>query len=88
MDLIYVFKLMFPDSDLLQTFPCKRRKTAHVAGFGLAPSIGTLVVIFNESLNQMAKAKQLAVLVCYWIKLNILQLAVHRPFKVDFFFFY
>lgn len=64
----YVFKAMFSDSDLLQTFPCKRHKTAYMAGFGLAPYIGTLVVIFNESLNQMAKTKQLDILVCYWIK--------------------
>ncbi|XP_049457018.1 uncharacterized protein LOC125903885 [Epinephelus fuscoguttatus] len=71
-----VFKAMFPDSVLVQTFTCGRDKTRYVAKFGLAPHIkkqliaevnmGPFVIMFDETLNQTTKSKQLDLHVRYW----------------------
>lgn len=73
-----VFKAMFPDSGLVQTFTCGKDKSRYVARFGLAPYIkkeliaevnrcGAFVIMFDETLNQTTKSKQLDLHVRYWL---------------------
>ncbi|XP_056262502.1 uncharacterized protein LOC130188267 isoform X3 [Pseudoliparis swirei] len=73
-----VFKAMFPDSSLVQSFTCGKDKTTYVATFGLAPYIkkelitevqqcSAFVIMFDETLNQTTKNKQLDLHVRYWI---------------------
>lgn len=60
---------MFPDSDIAHLFACGSTKTAYISKFGLAPYIlkqlvadankDTFVLMFDESLNQTTKTKQL-----------------------------
>lgn len=66
---------MFPDSAIVKTFFCGPNKIAYVARFGLGEFIkrelicsltGPYVVIFDESLNQTTKTKQLDVHVRFW----------------------
>ncbi|KAJ8348774.1 hypothetical protein SKAU_G00273630 [Synaphobranchus kaupii] len=67
---------MFPDSQIVNTFTCGKDKTAYITRFGLAPYIkkelisnvntGTFVLMFDESLNNSTKTKQLDVHVRYW----------------------
>lgn len=72
-----LFKAMFPDSVLAQTFTCGKDKTRYVAAFGLAPyfkkelvaevsSSRAFVVMFDESLNRTTKNKQLDLHVRFW----------------------
>lgn len=72
-----IFKAMFPDSVLAQSFTCGKDKSRYVAAFGLAPyfkkeliaevkSSGPFVVMFDESLNYTTKNKQLDLHVRFW----------------------
>ena len=69
---------MFPDSGLVQSFTCGKDKTRYVAKFGLAPYIkkelisevqkcGAIVIMFDETLNQTTKTKQLDLHVRCWL---------------------
>ncbi len=70
-----LFHAMFPDSDIACTFACSADKTAYISKFGLAPYIseqlvadankGAFVLMFDESLNQTTKTKQLDLHVRY-----------------------
>lgn len=71
-----VFKAMFPDSGLVQTFTCGKDKSRYNAKFGLAPYFkkeliaevnrcGGFVIMFDESLNQTTKSKQMDLHVRY-----------------------
>lgn len=73
-----VFKAMFPDSGLVQTFTCGKDKSRYNAKFGLAPYFkkeliaevnrcGGFVIMFDESLNQTTKSKQMDLHVRYWL---------------------
>ncbi|XP_063750379.1 uncharacterized protein LOC134871567 isoform X2 [Eleginops maclovinus] len=71
-----LFKFMFPDSDIATTFTCGPDKTAYIAKFGLAVFIkeelvskvnkSPFVLMFDESLNETTKNKQLDVHVRFW----------------------
>lgn len=71
-----LFKSMFPDSDIAKTFACGGDKTSYVTKFGLAEHIkrdlvskvnnGPFVLMFDESLNQTTKTKQLDLHVRFW----------------------
>ena len=71
-----LFRAMFPDSDIAHSFACGSDKTAYISKFGLAPYISeqlvadankdTFVLMFDESLNQTTKTKQLDLHVRYW----------------------
>lgn len=71
-----IFRTMFPDSEIARTFACGKDKTAYIARFGLAPYITKLLVadvnkemfvlMFDESLNETSKNKQLDLHVRYW----------------------
>ena len=71
-----LFKCMFPDSDIATTFTCGPDKTAYIAKFGLAVYIkeelvsqvnkSPFVLMFDESLNETTKNKQLDVHVRFW----------------------
>lgn len=72
-----IFKSMFPDSDIAKTFTCGKDKTGYVMRFGLAPyfkqqlfdsinKAGPFVLMFDESLNQSTKKKQLDVHIRFW----------------------
>ncbi|XP_072564979.1 uncharacterized protein [Paramormyrops kingsleyae] len=71
-----VFRTMFPDSEIARTFKCGKDKTAYIARFGLAPYITKLLVadvnkemfvlMFDESLNETSKSKQLDLHVRFW----------------------
>lgn len=71
-----LFKCMFPDSDIANSFSCGADKTAYIAKFGLAVYIkeelvskvnkSPFVLMFDESLNQTTKNKQLDVHVRFW----------------------
>lgn len=60
---------MFPDSEIARTFACGKDKTAYIARFGQGPYITKLLVadvnkemfvlMFDESLNETSKSKQL-----------------------------
>ena len=64
-----VFRAMFPDSDIASKFSCRYNKTAYIAKFGLAVFIkaeliakankSAFVLMFDESLNESTKTKQL-----------------------------
>lgn len=66
-----LFKYMFPDSDIANSFSCGADKTAYIAKFGLAVYIKEELVskvnkspfelMFDESLNETTKNKQLDV---------------------------
>lgn len=72
-----LFRLMFPDSQIASTFSSGKDKTAYIARFGLAPFIrselianvnkSNFVLMFDESLNQATKKKQLDVHIRYWV---------------------
>lgn len=68
---------MFPDSDILKSFTCGKDKTGYIIRFGLAPHFkqelintinkaGQYVLLFDESLNQSTKTKQLDVHIRFW----------------------
>lgn len=71
-----LFRAMFPESDIAESFACGSDKTAYTSKFGLAPHISELLVadankdefvlMFDESLNQTTKTKQLDLHVRYW----------------------
>ncbi|XP_060934782.1 oocyte zinc finger protein XlCOF7.1-like [Limanda limanda] len=72
-----MFKEMFPESDIAKTFTCGKDKSGYITKFGLAPyfkqqlvdgvnKAGQFVLMFDESLNQSTKNKQLNVHVRYW----------------------
>ncbi|KAL2098417.1 hypothetical protein ACEWY4_007624 [Coilia grayii] len=71
-----LFQCMFPDSDIANTFSCGPNKTAYIAKFGLAVHIkeelvakinkSPFVLMFDESLNETTKNKQLDVHVRFW----------------------
>lgn len=71
-----LFRAMFPDSDIADRFACGPDKTAYISKFGLAPYFSELliadankeafVLMFDESLNQATKKKQLDLHVRYW----------------------
>lgn len=72
----HIFRVMFPDSEIARTFACGKDKTSYIARFGLAPYITKLLVadvnkekfvlMFDESLNETCKNKQLDLHVRYW----------------------
>ncbi|XP_046874041.1 uncharacterized protein LOC124466288 isoform X2 [Hypomesus transpacificus] len=75
-----LFRVMFPDSVIAKTFTCGPNKIAYVARFGLGEFIkrelirsitGPYVVMFDESLNQTTKTKQLDVHVRFWNNGNV-----------------
>ena len=71
-----VFRAMFPDSEMAKTFTCGRDKTAYLVRFGFAPYMkkqlisrineDTFVIMFDESMNQTTKNKQLDLHVRHW----------------------
>lgn len=71
-----IFRAMFPDSEIAKNFTCGKDKTAYLAKFGLAPHIkkllvadvnsGSFTLMFDETLNQTTKTKQLDLHVRYW----------------------
>ncbi|XP_058628921.1 uncharacterized protein LOC131538802 [Onychostoma macrolepis] len=72
-----IFKSMFPDSDIAKTFTCGKDKTGYFMRFRLATffkqqlvdtinKAGPFVLMFDESLNQSTKKKQLDVHVRFW----------------------
>lgn len=71
-----LFRSMFPDSDIANAFTCGADKTANIAKFGLAIYIkdelvskvnkSLFVLMFDESLNENTKTKQLDVHVRFW----------------------
>ncbi|KAL7393201.1 hypothetical protein ABVT39_007828 [Epinephelus coioides] len=71
-----LFKCMFPNSDISSTFTCGADKMAYIAKFGLAIHIkdelvskvnkSLFVLMFDESLNEITKTKQLDVHVRFW----------------------
>uniref|UniRef100_A0A3P9AK00 Oxysterol-binding protein n=2 Tax=Esox lucius TaxID=8010 RepID=A0A3P9AK00_ESOLU len=76
-NLAEVFKAMFPDSDIAKLFTCGKDKTGYIIRFGLAPHFkqelintinkaGQFVLMFDESLNQSTKTKQLHVHIRFW----------------------
>ncbi|XDV26071.1 hypothetical protein PO909_029869 [Leuciscus waleckii] len=76
-NLAEVFKAMFPDSDIAKSFTCGKDKTGYIIRFGLAPHFkqelintinkaGQFVLMFDESLNQSTKTKQLDVHIRFW----------------------
>ena len=63
-----VFSAMFPDSEIARGFSCGGEKTAYLTVFGLAEYFkrslldsikGDYCVLFDESLNNMVKEKQM-----------------------------
>lgn len=74
-----VFKAMFPDPGLVQTFTCGKDKSRYIAKFGLVPYIkkgliaevnrcGAFVIM---SLNQTTKSKQLDLHVRNWLNEHV-----------------
>lgn len=70
-----IFKVMFPDSKIASKFTCGERKTAYMTVFGIAEHLkslllqdihGYFVVLFDESLNKKAQAKQMDFQIRYW----------------------
>ena len=71
-----LFRRMFPDSRIAQSFGCGERKTSYMATDGIAPYIvselnktvkrGNFVIGFDESLNNAFQNKQLDVNVRLW----------------------
>lgn len=72
-----VFKAMFPDSDIAKSFTCGKDRTGYIIRFGLAPHFkqelintinkaGQFFLMFDESLNQSTKTKQLDVHIRFW----------------------
>ncbi|XP_041865027.1 uncharacterized protein LOC121654791 [Melanotaenia boesemani] len=68
---------MFTDSDIAKSFTCGKDKTAYVIGFGIAPHFkkvliksvndaGPYVLMFDESMNQSLKQKQLDIHIRFW----------------------
>ncbi|KAI4796404.1 hypothetical protein KUCAC02_027784 [Chaenocephalus aceratus] len=68
---------MFPDSEIAKKFACGKDKTGYTVRFGLAPyfkeqlvnsinKAGPFVLMFDESLNQATKKKQMDVHIRYW----------------------
>ncbi|KAJ4945774.1 hypothetical protein JOQ06_023452 [Pogonophryne albipinna] len=67
---------MFPDSEIAKKFACGKDKTGYIVRFGLAPYFkeqlvnsinpGPFVLMFDESLNQATKKKQMDVHIRYW----------------------
>lgn len=76
-----LFRAMFPDSDIAHSFACGSDKTAYISKFGVAPYISeqlvadankdVFVLMFDESLNQTTKTKQLDLHVRYWCEDNV-----------------
>ena len=72
-----LFALMFSGNEVANTFSCGENKTAYLAKFGLAPFIkkqlvsqvsdDNFVLMFDESLNETTKNKQLDVHVRFWV---------------------
>ena len=72
---------MFPDFDIASTFTCGANKTAYIAKFGLAIHIkdelvskvnkSPFVLMFDESLNETTKTKQLDVHVHFWDEVQV-----------------
>ncbi|XP_034095204.1 uncharacterized protein LOC117561737 [Gymnodraco acuticeps] len=72
-----LFQAMFPDSEIAKKFACGKDKTGYIVRFGLAPyfkeqlvnsinKAGPFVLMFDESLNQATKKKQMDVHIRYW----------------------
>lgn len=72
-----LFQNMFTDSDIARSFACGKDKTAYILGFGIAPHFkkllinsindsGPYVLMFDESLNQSVKKKQMDIQVRFW----------------------
>ncbi|KAM6967769.1 uncharacterized protein FYW47_006504 isoform 1-T1 [Aplochiton taeniatus] len=66
---------MFPDSNVAKTFKCGKDKTSYITRFGLADFIkrdliskvkGPFLLMFDETLNQTNKTKQLDIHVRFW----------------------
>ncbi|KAK0144411.1 hypothetical protein N1851_017231 [Merluccius polli] len=71
------FASMFTDSQIASSFACGKDKTAYMIGFGIAPHFkklltnsvndsGPFVLMFDESLNQSLKKKQMDIHVRFW----------------------
>lgn len=74
-DIGELFTKMFPDSSIVKTFKCGKDKTSYITRFGLAEYVknelvskakGSFVLMFDESLNQTTKSKQLDVHIRFW----------------------
>lgn len=71
-----LFAVMFHDSDIAKSFKCGQDKTAYLAKFGLAPFVKKrlmshvadedYVIMFDESLNETTKSKQLDLHIRFW----------------------
>ncbi|GBN22583.1 hypothetical protein AVEN_56254-1 [Araneus ventricosus] len=74
----YIFKTMFPDSEVAKNFSCGEKKTAYLSVFGIAPYFLSLlkdkvknetkmyVLLFDESLNEVNQTKQLDCHIRFW----------------------
>lgn len=76
-DVSDTFKTMFPDSAIARQFSCGERKCSYLCNFGLAPYIKNVltrnvnsedgyVLLFDESLNEKNRLKQMDVHVRCW----------------------
>ena len=76
----YIFQMMFPDSNIAKTFRCKRQKTSYLMEYGIYPYLQSVlksqisssivqafVILFDESLNENLKEKQLDIHIRFWI---------------------
>ena len=88
-----LFRTMFPDSDVAQTFELSKTKCGYYINFGLAPYYRHILnedikrspfytAIFDETLNQMVQEEQMDVFIRYWSEDN--QMVVTRYFESKF----
>lgn len=72
-----LFRVMFPDSEIVKQFQCAQRKASYLIGFGVVPylqsqlrdrvkEINDYVVLFDESLNAGLQSKQMDIFVRFW----------------------
>ena len=77
-----LFGVMFPDSDVAKSFTCGKDKTGYIIRFDIGAFFkneltkninpaGPFVLMFDESLNQSNKKKQLDIHVRYWEDGNV-----------------
>ena len=88
-----LFRTMFPDSDVAQTFELSKTKCGYYMNFGLAPYYRNILnedinrspfytAIFDETLNQMVQEEQMDIFIRYWSE--DIQMVVTRYFESKF----
>lgn len=76
-DVGYIFRHMFPDSQIADKFSCGEKKCAYISCFGIAPyfhqqllnsvkSADGYVLLFDESMSKSTQSKQLDIHVRFW----------------------